>query len=72
VEKKTNILGKNTGKRERERGGWLKERKLKKEMTNHVRVVTREAFVVAAVPTNRQNPSGMQIAYDDDEWNWRG
>jgi hypothetical protein len=61
--------------REREKGGrgvsgGRKENKRKN--ANHVRVVAREAFVVAAMPTNRQNPNGMQIAYDDDEWNWRG
>ncbi len=58
---------------EREREGLVEGKEIKERMTNHVRVVTREAFVVAAVPTNRQNPNGMQIAYDDDdEWNWRG
>jgi len=59
-------------KREGEIEGLVEGKEIKERMTNHVRVVTREAFVVAAMPTNRQNPNGMQIAYDDDEWNWRG
>lgn len=61
-------------KREGEIEGLVEGKEIKERTTNHVRVVTREAFVVAAMPTNRQNPNGMQIAYDDDddEWNWRG
>ncbi len=67
-----NVFGKNTGDRETEGGGVVERKEIKETKANHVKVVTREAFVVAAMPTNRQNRNGMQIAYDDDEWNWRG